>query len=135
MAQNEPYKLEILDSIKEEPITIYHVGKVSEKNTCFHDHFILVVVCDVCSYKWLSFHHLIHFKHQYLGFGIDNMVAVVFAWTISLHDSWISSTSMVLKFYLIGPLDEFLFSLWPLGNHLFSIITTEICYTCRPLSC
>ncbi|XP_021862107.1 threonine--tRNA ligase, chloroplastic/mitochondrial 2 [Spinacia oleracea] len=26
MAQNEPYKLEILDSIKEEPITIYHVG-------------------------------------------------------------------------------------------------------------
>ncbi|KAL2942429.1 Threonine--tRNA ligase chloroplastic/mitochondrial 2 [Bienertia sinuspersici] len=26
MAQNEPYKLEILDSIKEEPITIYHIG-------------------------------------------------------------------------------------------------------------
>lgn len=25
-AQNEPYKLEILDSIKEEPITIYHIG-------------------------------------------------------------------------------------------------------------
>ncbi|XP_028799241.1 threonine--tRNA ligase, chloroplastic/mitochondrial 2 isoform X1 [Neltuma alba] len=26
MALNEPYKLEILDSIKEEPITIYHIG-------------------------------------------------------------------------------------------------------------
>ncbi|XP_074272908.1 threonine--tRNA ligase, chloroplastic/mitochondrial 2 [Silene latifolia] len=26
MAQNEPYKLEILNSIKEEPITIYHIG-------------------------------------------------------------------------------------------------------------
>ena len=25
-ALNEPYKLEILDSIKTEPITIYHVG-------------------------------------------------------------------------------------------------------------
>jgi threonyl-tRNA synthetase len=23
---NEPYKLEILNSIKEEPITIYHIG-------------------------------------------------------------------------------------------------------------
>ena len=23
---NEPYKLEILDSIKEEPVTIYHIG-------------------------------------------------------------------------------------------------------------
>jgi threonyl-tRNA synthetase len=28
MAQNEPYKLEILDSIKTEPITIYHIGDV-----------------------------------------------------------------------------------------------------------
>lgn len=27
MAINEPYKMEILDSIKEEPITIYHIGK------------------------------------------------------------------------------------------------------------
>ncbi|XP_051114695.1 threonine--tRNA ligase, chloroplastic/mitochondrial 2 [Andrographis paniculata] len=26
MAANEPYKMEILDSIKEEPITIYHIG-------------------------------------------------------------------------------------------------------------
>jgi threonyl-tRNA synthetase len=26
LAQNEPYKLEILDSIKTEPITIYHIG-------------------------------------------------------------------------------------------------------------
>ncbi|KAM1484566.1 hypothetical protein ACFXTO_036607 [Malus domestica] len=26
-ALNEPYKLEILDSIKEDPITIYHIGK------------------------------------------------------------------------------------------------------------
>ena len=24
---NEPYKLEILEAIKEEPITIYHIGK------------------------------------------------------------------------------------------------------------
>lgn len=29
MALNEPYKLEILDSIKEDPITIYHIGKKS----------------------------------------------------------------------------------------------------------
>lgn len=27
MSLNEPYKLEILESIKEEPITIYHIGK------------------------------------------------------------------------------------------------------------
>lgn len=27
---NEPYKLEILDGIKEEPITIYHIGKEKE---------------------------------------------------------------------------------------------------------
>ena len=27
-ALNEPYKLEILDRIKEEPITIYHIGKM-----------------------------------------------------------------------------------------------------------
>lgn len=26
-ALNEPYKLEILERIKEEPITIYHIGK------------------------------------------------------------------------------------------------------------
>ena len=26
LEQNEPYKLEILDSIKTEPITIYHIG-------------------------------------------------------------------------------------------------------------
>lgn len=29
MALNEPYKLEILESIKEDPITIYHIGKKS----------------------------------------------------------------------------------------------------------
>lgn len=29
MALHEPYKLEILDSIKEEPITIYHIGKLA----------------------------------------------------------------------------------------------------------
>lgn len=26
MAINEPYKMEILESIKEEPITVYHIG-------------------------------------------------------------------------------------------------------------
>lgn len=26
MALDEPYKLEILENIKEEPITIYHIG-------------------------------------------------------------------------------------------------------------
>jgi len=26
MAINEPYKMEILDGIKEEPITVYHIG-------------------------------------------------------------------------------------------------------------
>lgn len=27
MAINEPYKMEILESIEEEPITVYHIGK------------------------------------------------------------------------------------------------------------
>ena len=27
MAVNEPYKMEILDSIQEDPITVYHIGK------------------------------------------------------------------------------------------------------------
>lgn len=31
-AINEPYKLEILDSIKTEPITIYHIGRLSLTN-------------------------------------------------------------------------------------------------------
>ena len=28
MALNEPYKIEILESIKEEPITVYHIGSL-----------------------------------------------------------------------------------------------------------
>lgn len=28
MAINEPYKMEILESIKEEPITVYHIVKM-----------------------------------------------------------------------------------------------------------
>lgn len=28
MALNEPYKMEILEGIKEEPITIYHIGNL-----------------------------------------------------------------------------------------------------------
>lgn len=36
MAINEPYKIEILESIKEDPITIYHIGM-----TC---HCFLIIV-------------------------------------------------------------------------------------------
>ena len=36
MAINEPYKIEILESIKEDPITIYHIGM-----TC---HCLLIIV-------------------------------------------------------------------------------------------
>lgn len=34
MAVKEPYKMEILERIKEDPITIYHIGKAWLVNTC-----------------------------------------------------------------------------------------------------
>jgi threonyl-tRNA synthetase len=49
MAVNEPYKMEILESIKEDPITIYHIG-----NAC---HFFYVIF--VCSNHAAVFDRLI----------------------------------------------------------------------------
>lgn len=34
MAVKEPYKMEILERIKEDPITIYHIGKAWLVNMC-----------------------------------------------------------------------------------------------------
>lgn len=42
MAANEPYKLEILESIKDESITIYHIG-----NNCQAE-YLLALLLDFC---------------------------------------------------------------------------------------
>ena len=42
MDVNEPYKMEILESIKEDPITIYHIG-----NPC---HFFLNLIFVCCTH-------------------------------------------------------------------------------------
>ena len=45
-ALNEPYKLEILDRIKEEPITIYHIGKM----LLLFDLFVTCLMHNICYY-------------------------------------------------------------------------------------
>lgn len=40
MAVNEPYKLKILESIEEEPITIYHIGKFASSSSVLANLFM-----------------------------------------------------------------------------------------------
>lgn len=44
MAINEPYKMEILESIKEDPITIYHIGTSQFYWFFFFSHYCFVLL-------------------------------------------------------------------------------------------
>lgn len=61
-AINEPYKMEILESIKEEPITIYHIGKVSA--------FVLLK-CDY-TFQTLIWRKASPTRSLYMQLGLDH---------------------------------------------------------------
>lgn len=60
MAINEPYKVEILESIKEEPITIYHIGKT-------------LISCFCLDFSLRNLYVKRYFSALYMCFNWDDM--------------------------------------------------------------